>query len=193
MRLKAKHRRSFYKSDVAYIRAVYVKNKKKIDANISPEWVEAEKIGNGSSYKAFKELVLSVMEYTNPKTEKKYTVEEAIRREAGSKDLNKNWSSADVYARNFHSLVTSDKEIKEIFYQHEGIKKIDYKQYEFLGYYYYNGREVAVYKYGDSYFLEHQSPKDGTGATLTYLSGYQWQRYQDEGKVFVKTWRKRSY
>lgn len=190
MRLKAKKRRKYYKSDATYIRAVFNNNKKKIIANISEEWVEAF---GGDVYKAFKNLVMDQMKYTNPKTNKKYTVEEAITREARSKDLNKNWSSSDVYARNFHSLVASDNEIKEIFYQHEGIKRIDYKEYKFLGYYYYNGKEVAVYQYGDSYFLEHQSPKDGTGATLTYLSGYQWQRFQDEGKIVVMTWRKRKF
>ena len=190
MRLKAKRPRKYYKSDATYIRAVYNNNKKKINANISEEWLEAFE---GDAYKAFKNLIKDQMQYTNPKTDKKYTVEEAIRREAGSKDLNKNWSSSDVYARNFHSLITSDKEIKELFYQHEGIKKIDYKEYRFLGYYYYNGREVAVYNYGDSYFLESQSPKDGTGASLTYLSGFQWQRYQDEAKIVLMTHRKRKF
>ena len=188
MRLKAKRARKQYKSDLTYIRAVYNNNKKKIAANIADEWVEAF---GGDVYKAFKSLIQDQMKYSNPKTGKKYTVEEAIRREAGSKDLNKEWTTGDVYARNFHSLILKEKEVKEVFYQHEGIKRIDYSQYNFLGYYKYNGRDVAVYNYGDSYFLEYQSPKDGTGASLEYMSGYQWQRYNDTKNITLTKVRRR--
>lgn len=171
MQLKAKRKRKYYKSDATYIRAVYNNNKKKIKENISEEWLE---LFNGNTYEAFKSLVRDQMAYQNPKTKKKYTVEEAIRREARSKDLNKNLTTGDIYARNFHNLITKATEIKELFYQHEGIKRIDFKQYRFLGYYAYNSKEAAVYNYGDSYFLEFQSPKDGNGKSLMYLSGYQW-------------------
>ena len=178
MRLGAKKRRGAYKTDVAYIRAVYQHNKKKIDKNISPEWVEAY----GDSYKAFKNLILEQMKYQNPKTNKKYTVEEALKRESRSKDLNKTWTSTDISNRNFHELVKKDKDMYQLFKQHEGIKKINYSAYQFEGYFNFQGRPCAVYSYNDgegstdSYFFEFQSPKDATGATLFYYNGYQVQR-----------------
>ena len=171
MRLKAKRTRKTYKSELAYIRAVYQHNKKKIDRNISEEWVQGK-----SNYEGFRDLALDIMSYTNPKTGKKYTAEEALKRLARSKDLNKNWETGDVFGRNFHEVVKKNKEVKEIFYQHEGIKKIDYKSYNFLGYYNYKGTNVLLYNYGDSYFLEEKSPKAGAGASLQYMSGYQYQR-----------------
>jgi uncharacterized protein YdiU (UPF0061 family) len=146
MRLKAKHSRKFYKSDKQYIRAVFNANKRKIIENIGTEWIQKyyenadeanfyreqylktrkkpsnmdqawnNKYVERVAYKEFKELVESQMAYTNPKTEKKYTVEEAILRESRSKDLNKEWSTADVYARNFHQLVKKNADIKEVFY-----------------------------------------------------------------------------
>ena len=188
MRLKAKRSRKYYKSDLTYIRAVYNNNKKKINANIADEWVEAF---GGDVYKAFKSLIQDQMKYQNPRTKKKYTVEEAISRESRSKDLNKEWTTGDIYARNFHSLILKEKEVKKLFYQHEGIKRIDYKEYKFLGYYKYNGRDVAVYNYGDSYFLEFQSPKDGTGASLEYMSGYQFQRYIETSNLVLEKIRRR--
>lgn len=188
MRLAAKRRRKYYKSDSTYIRAVYNNNKKKIKENMAPEWIEAF---DGDIYKAFKSLIKDQMRYTNPKTNKRYSVEEAILRESRSKDLNKNLSTGDIYARNFHSLITKDKEVKELFYQHEGIKRIDYSQYNFLGYYTYNGHEVAVYNYGDSYFLESKSPKEGTGASIEYMSGYNWERYKGSGNIVMYKHRKR--
>lgn len=224
MRLKAKHSRKFYKSDRQYIRAVFNANKRKIIENIGTEWIEKyyenadeanfyrkqylqtkkkpsnmnqaweNKYVERVAYKEFKELVESQMAYTNPKTEKKYTVEEAILRESRSKDLNKEWTTADVYARNFHELVKKNSDIKEVFYQHEGIKRIDYSQYNFMGYYKYKGKDVAVYNYGDSYFLEYQSPQDkeGQGATLQYLSGWAWQRALDQAELAPVAWRKRK-
>ena len=165
MRLKAKRARKNYKSELAYIRAVYMHNKKKIDRNISEEWVEGK-----SNYEGFRDLTLDIMSYTNPKTGEKYTADEAIKRLARSKDLNKNWETGDVFGRNFHEIIKKHKDIKELFYQHEGIKKIDYKSYEFMGYYNYKGTNVLMYKYGTSYFLEEKSPKAGVGATITYFS-----------------------
>lgn len=239
MRLKARRKRSKYRSDLEYIRSVFQSNKNKIIENISIEWLgkrfedssisnevlrrakgieEAEKslaLYNKNpkkltleekilwkenkkeiqkkAYQAFKNLIEDQMKYTDPKTDKGYTVERAILREARSKDLNKTWDSGDVFSRNFHELILREKDIKEVFYQHEGIKRIDYNEYKFLGYYYYDGREAAVYNYGDSYFLEFQSPKEGTGASLIYLSGYQWQRYKEENRIYLKVDRKRKY
>lgn len=171
MRLNAKRKRSAYRTELEYIRAVYLHNKKKIAKNISPEWVEAN---NGNVYQAFKELVQSQMKYTNPKTNKNYTALEAIKRESRSMDLNKNWSIGDIYGRNFHSLVSEHKELKKEFYQHEGINRynpIDYSKYSFEGYYHYKGKQVLLYRYGDTYFVESQSPDAKTGASLEIFSG----------------------
>lgn len=180
MQLKAKKKRSQYKSDLAYIRAVYLKNKKQIDKNINEIWVETY---GGNKYTAFKQLILEKMKFQNPKTKQKYTVTEAMRSEARSQDLNKDWDASYVRKRNFHELIKGNEEIKDIFYQHEGIKRIDYNEYQFLGYFDYHGRNCVVYKYGDSYFLEFQSPKEGTGASVMYVSGYSYQRLIDQAEL----------
>jgi len=239
MRLKARRKRSGYRTDLEYIRSVYQSNKDKIINNISIEWLgkryedsnigeltvrrlggieRAEKAYNlykknpkkmsledkieweknkkeieSKAYQAFKNLIKDQMSYQDPKTKKNYTVERAILREARSKDLNKTWSSSDVFARNFHSLVRQDKKIMGQFYYHENIKKIDYSKYEFMGYYKYLGRDVAVYNYGDSYFLEFQSPKDGTGASLVYLTRFEFELYSKNQKISLDKYRKRSY
>ena len=63
-----------------------------------------------------------------------------------------------------------------------------------MGYYKYKGKDVAVYNYGDSYFLEYQSPQDkeGQGATLQYLSGWAWQRALDYAELAPVAWRRRK-
>lgn len=172
---------------------LYNKNPKKMTLEERMTYQDNKKIIEKAAYSAFKDLVEDQMEYTDPDTKKNYTVERAILRESRSKDLNKNWSTADVYARNFHELIKKNTDIKEIFYQHEGISRIDYKQYQFLGYYKVRGgKSVAVYNYGDSYFLEYQSPKGGTGGGIEYISGFQWQRYIEDGTLALETYRKRN-
>ena len=171
--------------DIEMVREAYL-NK---DSDISPELKkEFKKV----VYDAFKTLVKGQMQYENYRTGKKYTIDEALDVESRSKDFNKEWTTGDVYARNFHKLVTRDKNIKELFYQHEVIRKINYSEYNFLGYYLYKGKEVAVYNYGDSYFIDYQSPKDGTGSSLEYVSGYNWQRYLDTGTASLYKYRKRK-
>ena len=212
MQLTAKRRRKDYKSDRTYLKAVFEYNRKKISKNIATAWVrvgasdilgatnvqmlsddEIENLRKDKRiiYNAFKKIIEEKKQYTNPKTQQKYTTEEALKIEARSKDLNRTWSTGDVYARHLHKLITRDDNIKELFYQHEGIKKIDYSQYNFLGYYYYDGKEQAVYNYGDSYFLEAKSPKEGLGASLTYISGHNWQRQLDTGNIVFKEARRK--
>lgn len=172
---------------------LYKENPKKMTLEERLTYEDNKKQLEKNAYKAFKDLVQDQMEYTDPNTKKNYTVERAILRESRSKDLNKEWTTADVYARNFHELIKKNTDIKEIFYQHEGISRIDYKQYQFLGYYKVRGgKSVAVYNYGDSYFLEYQSPKGGTGGGIEYISGFQWQRYIEDGTLALETYRKRS-
>lgn len=222
MRLKANKPRDKYKSESTYIRAVFNANKKKIIENISNEWVknidkdEFEFLRNNYTrlkkskktdfkynekqqlekevYRAFKDLVESQMAYTNPKTNKNYTAVEAIAREARSKDLNKYWDTKDVYARNFHSLVKKYDDVKKEFYQHEGIKKIDYRKYNFEGYYQLRGGgSVAVYSYGDSYFLQAQSPKGKAGVgSLTYLTKQEFDEYIRIGRIAFEVSRRRK-
>ena len=88
--------------------------------------------------------------------------------------------------------IKKNKEIKELFQQHEGINKvnrIDYRKFEFLGYFTHKGTNKLVYRYGDSYFLESKSPKKGAGATLEYYSGV---RYTQELGKEVKFIQKRK-
>lgn len=214
MRIKTRRKRSAYKSEANYIRAVYVSNKKKIMKNISDSWIkkgikaiklkqgkseeEAEKISEEEIaaarenskfiYKQFKGLVAEKMKYTNPKTKKDYTASEAIRILKNSKDLNNNWTTGDVYSRNFYNLIKKEKEVKRKFFENEGLKtRINYKKFEFLGYYLYNGKENAVYKYGNSYFLEAKSPKDRTGASLTFMTEYE---FDNNNNITFSKWRK---
>lgn len=132
------------------------------------------------------------MKYENPKTKKRYTVEEAIKREARSKDLNRDWDTADVYARNFHSKIRQDRKMMSKFYYYEKIKKIDYSKYEFLGYYSYLGNDVVVYRYNNSYFVEYQSPKGDKGGNLIFMTRSEFELYEMNGIISFKQYRKRN-
>lgn len=196
MQLKAKRARSSYKSEGTYLRAVFKNNSKKISQNMADIWIrkgiqrrdnlsdmeaqaiteeqiQAARKDKSLVYKQFKGLIEERMKYKNPKTDENYSMSEALRVEARSKDLNRTWSTGDVYSRNFHNLILNAKDVKKKFYEHEGIKKVDYSKYNFLGYYYYQGKECAVYNYGDSYFLEAKSPQRGSGASVYYMTGEQ--------------------
>lgn len=191
MQLRAKKRRSQYKSEQAYIRAVYLHNKKKIAKNMDEKLLEAN---NYNVYSAFKDRIEAYMSYTNPKTGKAFTASEAIKRITRSKYLNKEWTTADVYARNFHELIKKNKRVKKMFYENEMISKIDYSKYEFLGYYNVNGTSRVVYRYGKSYFLEPQSPKGGSGeASLAYLTEWDFEEMESMGKITFEKYRKRRY
>lgn len=189
MQLSARKRRKQYRTELEYIRAVYQHNKKKIIKNMDPDVIEAH---NDNAYLAFKDLVTSQMSFLNPKTGKKFTASESIKRLGRSKYLNKEWTTADVYARNFHSLVTKDKDLMELFYRHEGINRIEFDKYEFLGYYNYQGSSTVVYKYGDSYFIEPQSPKNQSGG-LIYVSSHNFRQMQSQGQIVFEKYRKRKY
>ena len=192
MQLKAKRSRKYYRTDLAYIRAVYLHNKKKIAKVISPEWLEAN---NGNVYEAFKDLIKSQMAYKNPYTKKNYTVDEAIKRESRSMDFNPKWTIGDVYGRNFHSLVVQHKELKKLFYEHEGINrynKIDYKQYSFEGYYFYKGKSALLYKYGTTYFIETQSPDANSGASLELFGESSLRNLEKTNQLILDAHRRRK-
>ncbi len=152
-------------------------------------------------YKRFKGLVEERMKYKNPKTRtnpndpdsaRPYTMEEAIIVESRSKDLNRTWTTGDVYSRNFHSKILQSLDVKEQFYKNEGIYKVDYSKYKFEGYYNYDGSERAVYSYGNSYFLEAKSPSKGSGATITYMTAKDFDEYERTGKIVLEKYRKSS-
>lgn len=189
MQLNAKRRRKHYRTEKEYIRAVYQHNKKKIIKNADPEWIRSH---NNNPYLAFKDLIEHQMSFLNPKTGKKFTASESIKRASRSKYLNKEWTTADIYARNFHSLITKDKELMELFYRHEGINRIEFDKYEFLGYYTYQGSGTVVYRYGDSYFIEPQSPKAQSGGLL-YVSGQNFMQMKNQGQIVFDKYRKRRY
>ena len=198
-----------YASDDQYIRAYYLRNKKYIETNISPEWSSDKGL---TAYEGFKELVKGQQEYTNPKTGNKYTVQEAIRRKINSKDLHRDWEAVDVYAHNFLQKIKSSDELKKeiirktseenkITYERKGKKgtqtitrlKDNFSAYKifFEGYYNVMGTDAIIYSYDDVYIIEYKSPKYGAGATFDVVP-------KDEfmaklGKQIVrKTYRKRG-
>ena len=217
MRIKTRRKRSGYKSEKTYIKAVFSSNKNKIMKNMAETWIRKgiknKKMAEGMSeeeaqvisdaeiaaarkdskfmYRQFYDLVDEKMKYKNPETKKNYTAFEAIKKLENSKDLNKNWTTGDVYSRNFYNLIKKDKSVKSQFFANEGLKtRVDYKKFEFLGYYIYKGKENAVYRYGDSYFLERKSPEEGTGASLTYMTGTTFEMYESTDKIAFNKWRK---
>lgn len=72
MKFKAPHKKSFYKSELAWLKAVYKRNKGVIDATLGIE--------NGKGYKPFKKLVMEMKQdkYLQDKYGKKVTTRQAV-------------------------------------------------------------------------------------------------------------------
>lgn len=114
-----------YKSVKNYINSFYQKNKNYIDTHIRAEWIEAY----GTPKKAFQKLVEEKMSYTKFGTDRKYTVDEAIKRELNSKDMNPDWTASDVYSRNFLQKIKKDRDLRrEITLKSPEEKKIIYER-----------------------------------------------------------------
>ena len=171
MQLKALKTKKHYKNTSAYIDAVYRNNKNIIDSNMSPEWIAVYKTPKA----AFKALVKEQMLQKNYKTGKNFTVQQAIKTKANSKDLNKDWSRADIMYNNFQGLVKKDKGLAKEFRkrlrdERGRFTKYDPKKLKFLGYYSSSTGNAAVYQFGDLVILEKKSPDKNTGASVSYMS-----------------------
>ena len=187
-----------YKSVNNYITQFYNKNKTYIDTHIRAEWIEAY----GTPKKAFQKLVEEKMSYTKFGTERKYTVDEAIRRELNSKDMNPDWTASDVYSRNFISKIKKDKDLrreltlkspeeKKIIYERKGKtiqrlrEKLSPEKVKFMGYYNINGTNAIVYAYDeDTIIIEYKSPKRGEGATFDVMTKDSFNMLIDNGRIY---------
>lgn len=184
--LKAAKPRHAYKTDSGWLDAIYRKNKSYIDSNMNERWKEIY----GSSKRAFKALIKEQMVTVNPKTGRKYTINQAIKRVENSKDLHKDWSSSDVSANNFKELFKKDKKMGKKF--REETRKngkytaFDPKKLKWEGWFEEKNKSVAVYKYDeDVYIIERNSPDVSTGASIEVLS--RWEFESREGKsIFFK-------
>lgn len=169
-RLRAKKNKSFYKSDSAYIDAVYRNNKAYIDSHMPKELLD-----RGVSPKAFfKAEVFRVKQQLNQQTGKKFTTNRAIKRVANSKMLNPEMTNSDIKANNFESLLKKDKERFKEFREKTRSRgrytKFDYTKVAFNGYYTVNGSNAAVYQYDeDTVIIEYKSPQQGTGASYEVM------------------------
>lgn len=177
--LKAKHKRSYYKTDTGWLNAIYRANKDYIDANMNEKWKELY----GNSQRAFRNLVKEQMLNENPKTGRKYTINQAINRVENSKDLHKDWTSRDVTANNFKQLFKKDKKLAKEFREQtkEPLTRFDPKKLEFEGWYNEGNKAKAVYRYGDTYIIESVSPDKSTGASIRILTKFQFEAA--EGKT----------
>lgn len=188
MQLKALKSKSKYKNTSAYLDAVYRKNKAQIDNNISPEWVAVYKTPKA----AFKNLIKEQMKHFNYKTGKNYTVNQALKQKANSKDLNKTWGNKDIMYNNFQGLIKKDKELQKEFRkrirdERGRFRKYDPKELSFRGYYASAEGNAAVYQFGDLVILEKKSPDKATGASISYMTQAQFDAA--EGKtMFFKSW-----
>ena len=186
-----------YKSVKNYINSFYQKNKNYIDTHIRAEWIEAY----GTPKKAFQKLVEEKMSYTKFGTDRKYTVDEAIKRELNSKDMNPDWTASDVYSRNFLMKIKKDRDLrreltlkspeeKKIIYERKGKtvqrlrEKLSPDKIQFKGYFNVNGTNAIVYSYdNDTYIIEYKSPKKGEGATFDVLTKEAFEMLVDNGRI----------
>lgn len=171
-KLRALRTRRYYKDDASYIKAVYRANKKYIDANMRLGLVDL----HGTPERAFYYLVKAdKMEDTNPKTKKKYTVDEAINSVANSYEMNPTWEASDIYANNFKKLLkTHPEEYKQLrmteFREGNKFAKFDPNKLQYKGFYIVDGTRSAVYYYGDTVIIEAESPTKNEGANLKLWS-----------------------
>ena len=171
MQLKALKRRSRYKSDSAYLDAVYRNNKEAIDSNIDPNWVKLHKTPKA----AFKALVREKMLEKDYTTGKNYKINKAIKKLANSKDLNKEWTNKDVMYNNFQQLIKKEKGLSKEFRkrlrdERGRFRKYSPKDLKFLGYYTGTNGNAAVYQIGDLIIMEKKSPDKNTGASVSYMN-----------------------
>lgn len=199
---RLKKSRKVYQSDARYIRAFYQQNKAYIDSHIDPDLVSEHE----SPYQAFKLIVQDQQTYTNPKTGNKYTVQEAIRRELRSKEMNKDWTTADVYANNFLNLIKNTTDLRKSITELSNEEKITYERtlksgkkitvtrlkegfkkekINFEGYFSVMGTSAIVYSYDDVYIIEYISPKAGSGATFDVVPKEEFERKLGKEIVFV--------
>lgn len=199
---RLKKSRKLYQSDARYIRAFYQQNKAYIDSHIDPDLVSEHE----SPYQAFKLIVQDQQTYTNPKTGNKYTVQEAIRRELRSKEMNKDWTTADVYANNFLNLIKNTTDLRKSITELSNEEKITYERtlksgkkitvtrlkegfkkekINFEGYFSVMGTSAIVYSYDDVYIIEYISPKAGSGATFDVVPKEEFERKLGKEIVFV--------
>lgn len=162
--------RKSYKTDYAYMRAVYTANKDYIEARISPSFVEKY----GTAQKAFYALVREQLASTNYNEGRLYTVDEAVKKVNNSSEMNKQWSKSDIKANNFKELLKKDKEIwnelrKKEFRENGRFAKYDPSKLKYKGQYNDGYSNVAVYKYGDTIIIERKSPNAGVGASLEIM------------------------
>ncbi len=183
-RLKASKTRSKYATNDAFLNAVYRKNKAYIDSHIDPELLTKH-----SPKSVFKFLIKDQMQYTNPKTGKKYTAIQAIKRVSNSKEMNPTFTSSDIYHSNFENLLRKDK---NVFKQFRNLTRdkgkytaYDYRKLAFNGYYKINGTNSAVYKYDDFYIIEKKSPDEGTGASIQIIESFDFESRQDKDIFFM--------
>lgn len=189
-----------YKSVSNYITQFYNKNKTYIDTHVRAVWIQK----HGTPKKAFEKLIEEKMSYTKFGTERKYTVDEAIKRVLNSKDMNPEWTASDVYSRNFISKLKKDKELrreltlkspeeKKIIYERKGKTiqrlrdKLSPDKVKFMGYYNVNGTNCIVYTYDDdTVFIEYKSPKRGEGATFDVMTKDSFNMLVDNGRVYKR-------
>ena len=170
-KLRAAHKKSFYKIESAYLDAVYRKNKEYIDSH-TPEGIKKK---GGSPKAFFKAEVRRVMQMQNQMTGKKYTLNRAIKRVANSKMLNPQMTTSDIKANNFQSLLKKDKDTYRQFRNRTRkggrFTSFDYSKLKFDAYYNIDGNNGAVYIYDDdTVIIEFKSPQNGTGASTQVMS-----------------------
>lgn len=167
--LPAPRKRSSYKTEEAYINAVYRYNKAYIDSHMDPELLAKNKRNGPRAY--FLDEVKRVRKLQNQMKDKHYTLRQALKRVSNSLILNPTMTKSDIKANNFESLLKKDKEIYKEFRnrtrdEKKRFTKFDYSKVEFKGYYVYNGSNAAVYFYdNDTVVIEYKSPQQGTGAS----------------------------
>lgn len=188
--LKAKHSRNYYKTDTGWLNAIYRNNKAYIDSNMNDRWKELY----GSSQTAFRNLVKEQMLNENPRTGRKYTINQAIKRVENSKDLHKDWTSRDVSANNFKEVFKKDKALskkfREMTRKNGKYTAFDPKKFEWVGWYTEGNKSVAVYKYEDIYIIEKTSPDAGAGASVRIVSRWEFEA-MDGKSIFYKEKSKR--
>jgi hypothetical protein len=162
--LKAKKNKSFYKSEKAYIDAVYRNNKAYIDSHV-PTGIKA------SPQAFFRAEVLRTREMYNQETKKNFTIRRAIKRVANSKMMNPGWKNTQIKANNFESLLKKDKFLYKDFRnktkdENKRYTKFDYTKVNFEGYHVVNNTNASIYSYDkDLYVIEFVSPPNGTGSS----------------------------
>lgn len=172
--LPAPRKRSSYKTEEAYINAVYRYNKAYIDSHMDPELLKKSKSKGARAY--FLDEVKRVRKLQNQMKDKHYTLRQALKRVSNSLILNPTMTASDIKSNNFESLLKKDKELYKEFRKRtrdekKRFTKFDYSKVKFKGYFVVNGANAAVYSYDDdTYIVEKKSPPNGVGASYEIWS-----------------------